>query len=515
MNTLKRYLNYIGLVVTLLGGGLMYSFAVKGVAGWAGVVLAVLGLAMLAAYFVMHRAELRERNSRMNMVFASNFTLILVLVVGIVAAVNILGTKFSLRKDLTEAQSFSLSPQSISVVKNLKTELQIKAFFSDGNPRLPLLRNLVEIYRHYSDKVSLQVIDPYKDPTAVKGYDVTSDGTAVVISGKRNVPVIDPSEENLTNAIVKVTREKEKVVYFTQGHGEPDPDKTEELGYSAVRTGLENLSYKAQKLLLFQTGRVPDDAAVVVVAGAEKPFMEGELAALDEYVSKRNGRLFLMLEPQTGAEFQPLLRKAGVQLDDGFVVETDLSSQVQSGSALAPVIGNYTEHVITRNFNYATFFPNVRSLSRVNPPPAGATVDMLAQTSPNSWGDLNLAETRAAGGKLAYDPGEKRGPLDIAAAVEIMAGDPQKKTRLVVVGDAHFAMNRYYNAAANNNFFNNCVSWLADEGDLIAISPRMTATRTIHLSESSSRLMFFYMLIILPLVVFLVGIGVWLYRRKQ
>ena len=55
---------------------------------------------------------------------------------------------------------------------------------------------------------------------------------------------------------------------------------------------------------------------------------------------------------------------------------------------------------------------------------------------------------------------------------------------------------------ANGNFFNNAVSWLAEEKDLIAIAPRITAPRTVSLTESGGRLVFFYTLIILPLLVF-------------
>jgi len=84
----------------------------------------------------------------------------------------------------------------------------------------------------------------------------------------------------------------------------------------------------------------------------------------------------------------------------------------------------------------------------------------------------------------------------------------------VVVGDSDFALNKYYFFQANGNFFNNAVSWLAEEKDLVAIAPKVTAPRTVSLTRSAGRLVFFYTLFILPLLVFAAGIGVWLYRRK-
>jgi len=48
----------------------------------------------------------------------------------------------------------------------------------------------------------------------------------------------------------------------------------------------------------------------------------------------------------------------------------------------------------------------------------------------------------------------------------------------------------------------------------VAIAPRTTAPRMVQLTESGGRLVFFYSLIILPLVIFILGIAIWLYRRK-
>jgi ABC-type uncharacterized transport system involved in gliding motility auxiliary subunit len=114
---------------------------------------------------------------------------------------------------------------------------------------------------------------------------------------------------------------------------------------------------------------------------------------------------------------------------------------------------------------------------------------------------------------MSKNPEDKNGPIDIAAAIEIDGGNG-KKARLVVCGDSDFAQNKYYYFQANGNFFNNMVSWLAEEGDLIAIAPKLNAPRTVSLTQSGGRLVFFYTMIILPLLVFILGIGIWLYRRK-
>lgn len=506
-----RFANYICLLLILAGLALWSGFGLASPKGKAGLALLLLGLAGLIAYFASNLSRFRTKNSRLNFIFASNLAVVVLLIVAIVAAVNYLGTKIHQRFDFTAGRTHSLSGQSIQVARGLKKDLTIKAFISPGQGNLERFNALLELYRYYSDHIKAAVIDPYLKPELVKQYDIKTDGTLVFEYGGKSTRAEEVSEEVITNAIINVSRSSEKTIYFTQGHGEPDPDAAAETGYAEARSGLEKLSFKVRKLVLFQEAAVPADAAVVVVAGPAKPFFEKETFLLANYLEKAHGRLLLLLNPFEGAEWQPLLKKYGLLLADDVVVDIDPLSRLMGGNYFMPVIAKYPEHAITRDFGYATMFPLCRSLARLTPAPAGVSVSFLASTSANSWGETNYAaEIKTE--KITRNTEDKGGPLDIAAAIE--AGSGESKTRLVVVGDSDFAQNKYYMFQANGNFFNNAVSWLAEEKDLVAIAPKITAPRIVSLTESGGRLVFLYTLVILPLLVFIAGIGIWLYRRK-
>ncbi len=512
--TVKRILrfgNYLCLLFILAGLTLWIGFGLASLKGKAGMALLLLGLAGLIAYFVSNLSRFRTKNSRLNFIFASNLAVVVLLIVAIVAAVNYLGTKVHQRFDFTAGKTHSLSQQSIQVAKGLKKDLTIKAFISQSQGNLEGFNALLELYRYYSDHIKATVIDPYLKPELVKQYDIKTDGTMVFEYGGKSTRTEEVSEEVITNAIINVSRSSEKTIYFTQGHGEPDLDATAETGYAEVKSGLEKLSFKVKKLVLFQEAAVPSDAAVVVVAGPAKPFFEKETFLLANYLEKAQGRVLLLLNPFEGAEWKPLLKKYGLLLDDNVVVDADPLSRLMGGNYFMPVVAKYPEHAITKNFGYATMFPLCRSLAKLTPAPSGVTVSFLTATSANSWGETNY-EVEIKTEKITKNPEDKSGPLDIAAAIE--AGNGEKKTRLVVIGDSDFAQNKYYMFQANSNFFNNAVSWLAEEKDLIAIAPKITAPKTVNLTESSGRLVFFYTLVILPLLVFIAGIGIWLYRRK-
>jgi ABC-type uncharacterized transport system involved in gliding motility auxiliary subunit len=509
MKKILNYFNYIGTLLLAVGAALLVSLGTRKLIGW--IALAV-GLLLLGTYFILNFARLREKNSRLNFLFASNAFLIVLLVLAILVALNYLAAKFNSRIDLTQGRKHSLSAQSIQVVKNLGKELKLTCFTTDANSGQAEFNNLAKLYAYYSDKVKSEIIDPYKNPSLTEKYAVKALNTVILQYDKKETRVETISEEAITNAIIKLTRSGEKVIYFLQGHGEPVLSGNEESGYSEVKSSLENLSFRVKELLLFQEKVIPQNCSVLVIAGPKMPLLPAEVALLEEYISKKGGKVLLLLEPFTQVELNPLLEKIGLLIDSDVIVEVDQISRFMSGDYFMPVVAKYADHAITKNFNYATMFPMARSLTPVSPKPKESNVTLLAKSSPYSWGEMNY-EKELATEQIAQNDNDKPGPLAIAAAIELQRGI-DKPSRMVVVGDSDFISNKYYYFQANGNFFNNIISWLSDEGDLIAIAPKTASMRSVTMTEGDSRLVFFFTIVILPLAIFILGIAVWLYRRR-
>src|SRR2546429_5479705 len=83
----------------------------------------------------------------------------------------------------------------------------------------------------------------------------------------RSEKVLDPEEEKLTNGLLKVTREGKRIVYVVQGHGEHELGNSERAGFSEAKGALEKSNYEVKPLVLAREGKVPADAAVVIIAG--------------------------------------------------------------------------------------------------------------------------------------------------------------------------------------------------------------------------------------------------------
>ena len=74
-------------------------------------------------------------------------------------------------------------------------------------------------------------------------------------------------EQKITNAIIKITREKEKLIYFLQGHGERGLDNVEADGFSTAGEEIEKLNYRIETYNLAQENALPDNATVIASVG--------------------------------------------------------------------------------------------------------------------------------------------------------------------------------------------------------------------------------------------------------
>ena len=71
-------------------------------------------------------------------------------------------------------------------------------------------------------------------------------------------------EQDLTNALIKVTTGRQIKAYFVQGHGEKDSTGSDRNGYSSVVDLLKRDNYTVETIVLAQSqGGVPADASVL------------------------------------------------------------------------------------------------------------------------------------------------------------------------------------------------------------------------------------------------------------
>ncbi|RLE05194.1 MAG: hypothetical protein DRI99_02575, partial [Candidatus Aminicenantes bacterium] len=217
MEILRKYTNTVGLILVIAG---LIALRIWTYKKYLGLSLIGVGLVALIVYFALNLSELKQSFRRKSFIYSSNLFLMIALVLGIVVIINIFLARHHYRFDFTEAKLHSLSDKSVQVLKNLNKEVMIRCFFREGNFNRSKMEDLLHIYAYHSGKIKYEFIDPDKNPGLVKRYEVSEDGTSIFECGDKESRITTTSEEDITNAIIKVTRERKKVIYFLEGHGE-------------------------------------------------------------------------------------------------------------------------------------------------------------------------------------------------------------------------------------------------------------------------------------------------------
>jgi ABC-type uncharacterized transport system involved in gliding motility auxiliary subunit len=255
---------------------------------------------------------------------------------------------------------------------------------------------------------------------------------------------------------------------------------------------------------------------VVILAGPQRPLAEEEQSALDDYL-KKMGRLFIMVDPMVQADLGPFLSKWGVILEEDIIL--DATSGL--GGAI-PIVnpGSYPPHKITHQFNLATYYPLTRSISFDPSKNEQFLFEPFVQTGPSSWATKQLE------GDLSIEPGrDRKGPITIGAVISdkkaspleaLLSQDSSEKNefRLVVIGDAGFGTNSHVRSMGNGDIFQNVVSWLAEEEDLVSIRPQEIVTTTLVLSPDQINVILYVSVLIIPSGVLMIGLFVWRGRRQ-
>ena len=391
-------------------------------------------------------------------------------------------------------------------------DVTVTAFFADAGEGRAQLKQLLDNCADETSHLKVTFVDPDKNPALAKQYGIRAYGTTVFASGDQTYRITDQTEEAVTNALVRVSREGRKTVYFLAGHGEHGLEDTQRSGYATAKKALVDQGFAVKDLLLLREAEVPADCDVLVIAGPTKPLMEQEVEAVRRYLDG-GGRVLALLDPQTDPALGPVLEAWGVLLRDDVVIDT--MSRLFGGSYTTPIITEYPAHEITEGFQIATFLPLARSLDKAEKLPDGVSYAPLARTSAQAWGETDLGNAKAS-----FDPlTDHRGPLTLAA---LFSRDDAKKDedaeegggQLLVVGDSDFADNTYFNFSGNGDLFQNLISYLSKEEDLIAIRPKDTKPSPLVLNPTQAATLFYATVVVTPLALVLAGLGIW-WKRKN
>ncbi|HEY2930594.1 MAG TPA: Gldg family protein [Acidobacteriota bacterium] len=506
MNRLLRYVPAAGVVLLLAG---YFYYSIRSEWSIAAQVMVYGGGALLLFSLFWQWERIQKSFHRRAVRYGSAAGLVLLVLLGILGLINFLSFKHSKRYDLTENQLFSLSDQSRKITQNLKQDIYVTVFQKGKLP--DSLRDLMLEYQAAGKRFHFTVVDPDQNPPKARELGVQRLGDIIVSAGSKKERIETATEESITNAIIKVTRGKNKIIYYVTGHGERDLNSTGADGFSVAKQKMDTQNYDLKPLVLAEEKKVPADASVVLVVGPKFQLLQPEVDALQSYLDQ-GGRLLLLVDPETNPGLDDFLKSKGLTLDNDVVVDASGIGQMFGIGPAAPLVTTYEGHAITQGFeNTMTFFPLARSITTAASSDQGYSSQVLIKSNQRSWG-----ETELKGGSAKFDAGkDKQGPLNMAV-VATKRIDDKRQAKIVLFGDSDFAGNAYFQRPTprNGDLFLNSVNWLAEDTELMAIRPHAPQSRSINMSLAQTNMLFYLTMILMPAAALIAGAAVWWNRRR-
>ncbi len=552
MNRFKDYCGPIGLG-TLTAGVLIRLFAPHRDRVWSAFL--IIGLVLTLSYVATHWREMMNLAGRREARYGANLAILVVLVAVILVVVNRLGYLHNKRWDLTASKQYSLSDQSVKILGSLDRNLEIIIF--DRTMQARPARELLDQYRYHSNLISVEVVDQERQPARAAKYITPAEGsialgTIVIDDGNKVLRVTTPSEQEITNALIKILKEKRKV-YLLEGHAEKDED------ISIIKTKLEESNYEVAKLHLLESmneGRIliPEDAAVILAVGPRRDFLPVEIDTLRDYVFG-GGKAVFLIDPELQGPTPNLVsfvEELGVDVGKNVIFDASGIGSVLLGTGPEmPLTLSYGLHAITEGFDgIPSVYPIVRSVQSAEELPDRISVTNLFSTTEKSWSEEDMEELASGGVERQGD--EQQGPFQLAVAVtiepEVPEEDPEDteseelesedeaaddteeddesdnesaekpappEGRVVVVGDSDFISNNLAGATnfGNQDLFLNMVNWAAEDEDLISIRPKEPEDRRVFVNQQQQSNIFYLTYFIIPGIILLTGISIWWGRR--
>jgi len=461
--------------------------------------------------------------------------------------VNYLGFEHYRRWDLSRDKKYALSDKTKRFLETIKGKVRVTVFFSPSNPIGQDVQALLTEYQYAAkDRIDVENIDPERNLSRAKElfdkYKVVSDESLVILDYDNRNKTVKASEmaevdqgnpmmgeqpkitafkgeQAITSAMIDLVEGKKNALGYVLGHKEPPIAEGTPL--SLVKTVIENENIKFQELNLFEVPEIPADLKTIVIVGPQYDLSDREMKLLRDFWEKQ-GRILLLLDPSAKTpKLYAFLNELGVKVNDDRLMAM-VKTGIQELARVRDVIGRFLpESPITKRLAdvRGIFVGGTSSLTleqdRVRP--MNVRLQTLIQAEKGYWAetDYNSTDEELLQAHAQQNPGT---PLFIGATVEKGGSADERvqtnSARMVVVTNSTFVQDTAITQDQQAlDFVSGAVNWLLSREQMIGIAPKVPKTVTFSLDEKALSNLRWLILVLLPLVPAVIGVGVWWRRR--
>ena len=417
-----------------------------------------------------------------------------------------LGARHDLVWDLSLGGRNTLSAESAAVVAGLDAPVAITVFMDRAHPQSRRVEALLLRYRRALPELRVRYLDPQLSPEEARAAGVSAVGQVLVEHAGRRETLSRIGEEELTAALVRLSRSEAPWIAVLEGHGERRIDGAGATDLGRLGELLRGRGYRLQPLDLATVAAVPDNTALLVLSTPAIPVFPGEVEALVAYI-ERGGNLLWLMDPGDLGGLEPLAEHLGIERLPGMLVDANVA-ELNIDDPTVALVRRYPDHPLVRGLSAPALFPGSLAFA-ARAAPGWDHAEPLA-TLAGSWN-----ETGPIRGEVRRDPdqGEAEGPLPLALALTRPAPDREGEQRLLIVGDGDFLSNAHLETGGNRALGLAMIHWLTSPVAM-PYAPAGPGERELALSRGQILFVGGGSLVVLPLVFLTVGLLVHRRRRR-
>ena len=343
----------------------------------------------------------------------------------------------------------AFSPRTRAILAESSGTIKATCFLPRNDARFRFAAHLLTSLKRASSAVGgarfeISYVDPHWDVGAAERLvrrGVATDSLVFETSRRMvAIPISDGLGERVCASTVRrlTSPPPRHTIFWTVGHGETGFASYDTFGMSDVARDLMREGFSHKSIDLAKTQQVPDDCALILIAGAADDFARAELDVLDAYL-RAGGRLLVLMSSAHVDGLATLLSTWGLRPQERPVA----AAKTISGTDV--IVSGFADHPVSSS---------LKGLRIVLERPVAFAPSMAAASG-------------AGADAIGYSAIAHVDNMAIAAAVERGEGAGKdiavRPTRIIAVGDAGFVLNGQLAARANANcdFFLNCIAYLA------------------------------------------------------
>ena len=429
--------------------------------------------------------------------------------------------------DITSQKLYSLSDATKEFTQNLTDDINIYVLQDEKN-KDEVLDSTLKKYEALSKHIKVTYKNPVKSPNFYKQYtsgDISMN--SVIVEGQKRYKVIDYSdiyetevdpstyqenttgydgEGQITSALDYVTREDMPKAYAIEGHDEQTLD-------SGFQSSIEKQNITIESLNLLNVDKIPQDAEFVMVMAPKSDFSEDDTNKVIEY-AKNGGKLFITTALVENIEksmpnFQKILDCYNTKIVNGTIIETDANHYYQDPTYLLPDVQDtfLTDGVYQKKYAFMPYAQGITVDENDD-----VTLISLLKTTDSAYSKIDLSNAQS----LEKTMEDQSGPFDVGVYVKKTYGD--KETSLFLFSSINFFTDQADKMVANANLtiFTNCISeYIESTESAIVVPSKSYKEETLTISSGNALGIGLLLAVILPITLMVIGLVVWLNRRKK